>query len=151
MDRCYWDYLRVYVPQGSQLLDATRIPIPGEARFSGEGESGEIVIQPAEEGPWLMFAVLGLLPPSVAQARTFIWTLPADVVQWEADEGGYSLWVQKQPGTRGHPLTVRVRLPEGSALLDAAPEPSAVEGDWVIYRMLLDRDREFRLHFRRER
>jgi hypothetical protein len=151
MDRCYWNYLRVYVPQGSQLLDATRIPIPGEARFSGEGESGEIVIQPAEEGPWLTFAVLGLLPPSVAQARTFIWTLPADVVQWEADEGGYSLWVQKQPGTRGHPLTVRVRLPEGSALLDAAPEPSAVEGDWVIYRMLLDRDREFRLHFRRER
>jgi hypothetical protein len=40
MDRCYWDYLRVYVPQGSRLLDATRIPVPGEVLFSGEGESG---------------------------------------------------------------------------------------------------------------
>jgi hypothetical protein len=44
-----------------------------------------------------------------------------------------------------------VRPPEGSALLDATPEPSAVEGRWVIYWIVLDHDREFRFHFRRER
>ena len=150
MDRCYWDYLRVYVPQGSRLLDATRIPVPGEVLFSGEGESGEVAVQPAEEGPWLTFAVLGLLPPSATQTRFFTWTIPADVVQWQGDEGWYSLRVQKQPGTAGHPLSVRVRLPEGSVLLDATPGPSAVEGGWVIYQTTLERDREFLLHFRRE-
>ncbi|MDY6878131.1 MAG: DUF4012 domain-containing protein, partial [Chloroflexota bacterium] len=64
-DRCYWDYLRIYIPQGSQLLDATRIPVPGEALFWGEDESGEVTVQPAEEGPWLTLAALGLLPPAV--------------------------------------------------------------------------------------
>jgi hypothetical protein len=159
MDRCYWDYLRVYVPQGSRLLDATRIPVPGEVLFSGEGESGEVTVQPAEEGPWLTLAVLSLLPPAATQTRFFTWTIPADVVtwtipadvvQWQGDEGWYSLRVQKQPGTAGHPLSVRVRLPEGSVLLDATPGPSAVEEGWVIYQTTLDRDREFRLHFRRK-
>jgi hypothetical protein len=98
----------------------------------------------------LTLAVLGLLPPAVTQTRLFTWTIPADVVQWQGDEGWYSLRVQKQPGTAGHPLSVRVRLPEGSALLDATPGPSAVEEGWAVYQTTLERDREFMLHFRRE-
>jgi len=147
MDRCYWDYLRVYVPQGSRLLDATLIPVPGEALFSGEGTSGEVSVQPAEEGPWLSLGVLGLLPPSVIRTRSFTWTLPADVVQLKESAGWYHLRVQKQPGTQGHPLTVRVRLPEESVLLDPLPESAAVEGEWVVYRTVLDHDREFRIYF----
>ncbi len=150
MERCYWYYLQVYVPQGSRLLDATRIPVPGEALISGEEESGEVAIRAADEGPWLTFGVLGLLPPSATQTRLFTWTLPEDVVQWDNDEGWYSLRVQKQPGASAHPLTVRVRLPEESVLLDATPKPTAAEEGWVIYRTALDRDREFRLHFRRQ-
>ncbi|MDY7076353.1 MAG: hypothetical protein SXV54_05455, partial [Chloroflexota bacterium] len=123
--------------------------VPGEALFWGEDESGEVTVQPAEEGPWLTLAALGLLPPAVTQTRLFTWTIPADMVQWQEDEGWYSLRVQKQPGTAGHPLSVRVRLPEGSVLLGTTPEPSAVEEGWVVYRTALDRDREFMLHFRR--
>jgi len=150
MDRCYWDYLRVYVPQGSQFLDATRIPLPGEAVFTGKAESGEIAVQPAEEGPWLTFAVLGLLPPSVTQTRLFAWTIPTDVVKWQGDEGWYSLRVQKQPGTLGHALTVLIQLPEESLLLDATPKPAATVGGRIFYQTRLDQDREFRLHFRRQ-
>jgi hypothetical protein len=157
MDRCYWDYLQVYVPQGSRLLDATRIPVPGEALLSGEGTSGEITVEAAEEGPWLSLGVLGLLPPATTQTRHFTWTLPADVVEWQEQgeqkqekEGWYSLRVQKQPGTSGHPLTVQIRLPEESILLDATPKPTAAEGGWITYRTTLDRDREFSLHFRRQ-
>lgn len=149
MDRCYWDYVQVWIPAGSTLLDATRIPVPGEALLSGEGEPGEVTVQQADEGPWTTLAVLALLPPSTTQVRSFTWTLSPDVVQWEGDEGWYALRVQKQPGTRGHMLTVRVRLPEGGVLSDAAPDPSAVEEGWVGYRVRLDRDQEFELHFRR--
>ncbi|MCP4591365.1 MAG: hypothetical protein GY842_11510, partial [bacterium] len=61
----------------------------------------------------------------------------------------YSLRVQKQPGTTGHPLAVQIRLPEGSVLLDATPQPTVVAGEWLIYRMALDRDRDFTIHFRK--
>jgi hypothetical protein len=149
INRCYWDYLRVYVPEESSLLEATEIPVSGAALLSSAADAGDITVQPAEEGPWLTFGVLGLVPPTVSQTRTFVWTLPAEVVSWEDDEGWYSLRVQKQPGTRGHPLIVRIRLPEGGTLLDAVPEPSSVEGDWVTYQLTLDGDREFELRFER--
>ncbi len=149
MDRCYWDYVRIYVPLGSQLLEATRIPVPGEALFSGEAESGQVNIQTAEEGPWTTFAVLGLLSPSETQTRFFTWTLPADVVQWDTDRGVYSLQIQKQPGTRSYPLTVRVRLPEESELLSAEPQPSASESDRVVYQVKLNHDQRFTLHLRK--
>jgi len=150
MDRCYWDYVQVYVPQGSQLVDATRIPIASEALFSGEGVSGEVMVRTSEEGPWEVFSVLGLLPTGATQTRSFDWTLPTDMVQWVGeDDGRYFLRVQKQSGTSGHPLTVRIRLPEGTVLLDASPEPSAVDKGWIIYQVVLDRDWELRLDFRR--
>lgn len=150
VERCYWDYLQVYVPQGSRLLDATRIPVPGEALMSGEGEKGEVTVRAADEGPWLTLGVLGLLPPSTTQTRHFTWTLPSNMVKWQANDGWYALRVQKQPGAPGHPLTVRVRLPEESALVEAVPQPAAVREGWVIYRTALDRDREFRLYLRRQ-
>ena len=150
MDRCYWNYLRVYVPQGSHLVDATRIPIPGDALYSGDGESGEVMVQPTEEGPWLTFAALDVLPPASTHTRVFTWTLPVGVIQWDQGEGSYTLRVQKQPGSRNRQLSVRVRVPEGSTLLGTSPEVQGLEGEWVIYRTTLDRDRDFQLRFRRE-
>ncbi len=149
MNRCHWDYLRVYIPQGSALSHATRIPVPDEMLLTGEGTSGEVIVQQAEQGPWMTLEVMSVLAPSTSQTRHFFWTLPQDVVEWAGDEGTYSLRVQKQPGTTGHPLAVQIRLPEGSVLLDATPQPTVVAGEWLIYRMALDRDRDFTIHFRK--
>ena len=147
---CHWDYLRVYIPQDSDFRYATRIPVPDEVLLTGEDTSGDVTVQQAEEGPWTTLGVMSVLAPSTSQTRHFLWTLPQDVVQWQNDEGWYSLRVQKQPGTVGHPLTVQIRLPEGSVLVDASPSPTVVTRDWVIYRGALERDQEFNLHFRRQ-
>jgi len=149
MDRCLWDYVRIYVPRGSRLLDATRIPVPGDALWSGETEPGEVTVRPAEEGPFLPMETLLLLPPGTAQTRSFTWELPEDVVAWHGDEGTYTLRVQKQPGTVGHPLRVRVHLGDGLTLLSASPTPVAVDGSALMFQMLLDRDREITVRFRR--
>ncbi|MCX8066775.1 MAG: DUF4012 domain-containing protein [Anaerolineae bacterium] len=150
MDRCLWDYVRVYIPQGSRLLDATQIAVPGEALWSGEPESGEVTERPATEGPFLSLETLLLLPPGTVQTRSFIWELPAKVVSWEGGVGTYTLRVQKQAGTRGHSLRVRVRLPGGVALISSDPVPVMVQDSVVVYETRLDRDREFFLRFRRE-
>jgi hypothetical protein len=150
MDRCYWDYVQVYVPQGSRLLDATHIPISGTSFLSGKEESGEVTVRQAEEGPWLSMGVMSLLPTLAMQSRFVRWSLPENVLRWQGNEGWYNLRVQKQPGTLGHPLTVRIRLPEGSLLLDATPGAQVVEDNWVIYQMTLERDRMIQLHLRRQ-
>lgn len=149
MDRCYWDYLRVYIPQGSRLVDATRIPVPGEVLWSGEAESGEVIVRPAGEGPLLSLEALLLIHPATQQVRSFTWELPDEVVSWQGDEGTYTLRVQKQPGTSGHPLQVRIRLGDDVTLLTADPPPSAVDGPVLVFATRLDRDREFHIRFRR--
>lgn len=149
MDRCYWDYLRVYIPQGSRLLDSTRIPIPGEALWSRKGESGEVAIRPAEEGPWLSVETLLLLPPGAVQSRFFVWELPDRVVVWQGDEGTYTLRVQKQPGTVGHPLTMRIHLDPQDRLLEVEPLPTTTDGSTLIFQTHLNRDQALRIRFRR--
>lgn len=148
MDRCLWDYVRIYVPQGARLLDATRIPVPGDALWSGETEPGDVTVRPAEEGPLLSLETLLLLPPGTTQTRSFTWELPEDVVAWQGDEGTYTLRVQKQPGTVGHPLRVRVYLGDGITLLSANPPPVAGDSS-LLFQMPLDRDREITVRFRR--
>lgn len=151
MERCYWDYLRVYIPSGSKLLDATRIPIPAESLWRRESESGDVASYQAEEGPWTVLAVLSLIPPSQTQTRSFTYLLPPQVINWEGGKGFYHLKVQKQPGTLGHPLTIKIHLPPGSELLEVTPEPSAVEGETVLFITTLKEDREISLSFRRQR
>jgi hypothetical protein len=95
---------------------------------------------------------MNVLPPATTQTRYMSWVLPDEVIHWHNDEGTYTLRVQKQPGARNHALTVQVRLPEQCTLLDTTPKPSSIgkgEKD-VVYRMLLDQDREITLHFRRK-
>jgi hypothetical protein len=99
MARCYWDYVRVYLPADAGLVAATAAPIPGEWLWSGEAEAGEVVVTAAEEGQWLVLGQMGVLPPASTQRRVFTWTLGAAAVQLTGEERCYSLRVQKQAGT----------------------------------------------------
>ncbi|GAB4410819.1 MAG: hypothetical protein Kow00123_24490 [Anaerolineales bacterium] len=90
MDRCYWDYVRVFVPAGAELL-------------SREGlEDGDLAESEAGLAVWDGLLVL---KPGEAQEVVFRYRLPASVVGGET----YRLHVQKQPGTWGIPLRVVVR------------------------------------------
>ena len=149
IDRCYWDYVRVLVPEGAELVDATRIPVPGEMVWNGEDYPGDVAVGAMEGASCTSWGVLGVMAPGDTETRHFTWTLPAKVVEGEGREGRYALRIQKQPGKASHPLSVRVRLPEGSTLVDAAPNPSSVEDGWVRYRTGLDEDLAFEVEFRR--
>jgi hypothetical protein len=151
-ERCYWHYLRIYAPEGSRLLDATCIPISDNdlIKFGGP-VSGAIDVHPTEEGAWISMGVMGLLPLGETRDRYLRWELPSDVLKWNGDRGKYSLTIQKQPGTLGSELEIRVRLPQNSTLTDAEPKASMKGGEQVVYHTTLDRDRQIALQFRRHR
>ncbi len=147
MERCYWGYARVLAREGSELMEATRIPVPGEMLWSGEDYSGEVTVGTTDDEGWTSWGVMAVLAPGSVETRDFTWTLPSDVVGWEGQEGRYRLRAQKQPGKRAHPLTVRVRLPEGSELVHAGPEVRSLQDGWVVFEAVLDRDLAFELRF----
>jgi len=91
MNRCYWDYVRVYVPGGSELKEAVGFD-PG----STESLSGEQGTQ--------VFTGFFVLAPGEERVMTLRYDLPLTVVA----DGVYRLRVQKQPGTGSLPLHMQV-------------------------------------------
>jgi hypothetical protein len=92
MDRCYWDYLRVYVPASTTLTGSEGLEDVGPA----DAEAGRAVFQ----GYFV-------LPPG--QEREVVLRFRDASIS-----GAYSVYVQKQPGTSSIPLTVTVQGQDGS-------------------------------------
>jgi len=151
MNRCYWDYLRLYVPQGARLIGATRNPLPRGSlyrRLSGAGEgSGRPDIGPPEKGKEV-FGTFFVIPPGESKEVRFAYELPSGILERTGDAYRYSLLIQKQPGAKALPVQVTVELPTGAKLVAAEPEPSAVEGHIVRYQVSLATDRRIELIFR---
>ncbi len=147
-DKCYWNYLRVYVPEGSQLESGPQHLIPGQTWFGGYDW------QPATESlaelpGYTTFASWLLLPRGEEIVSEFRYSLPDSIVQ--RDEDGlttYTLRLRKQAGARPHHVQVSVTLPPGKSVVSTSPEATAVENNTYIFAMELDSDQEISLAYR---
>ncbi|MGC9397474.1 MAG: DUF4012 domain-containing protein, partial [Anaerolineae bacterium] len=110
MQQCYWDYVRVYVPEGTQPLSATPNPIPGEMLVTGNERSGEAEILAPEAGKTVL-ATFFVLPPGQRAETLLIYQLPPDVIQQTEDTWQYRLYIQKQGGKLSVPAHISLHLP----------------------------------------
>ncbi len=90
VERCYFDYVRLYVPARSVLLDAEGFELDSVA--TRRGESGTQV-----------FTGWFVLPPGEKQTVSFTYELPSTITR-----DGYQLLVQRQSGTEALPLELNV-------------------------------------------
>jgi hypothetical protein len=111
MEQCYWDYLRVYVPTGSELITATGCEEPTEVW----DELGRTVL-----------SCTFVLPVAQAHQVVLEYRLPTRILNED-----YRLHLHKQPGTPAVPVRVQVVPPDG---VDTSPAPDGalvVDGTWV--------------------
>jgi hypothetical protein len=140
VNRCYWDYVRVYPAAAAEPLGGTQHPLSREFLTSREDWPGEMVVTQELEGR-LSLANLVLLDRGAAQEVAFWYRLPPSVVTAVGDRWCYRLLVQKQPGTVGHALHVMVQLPPGVTLLSTTPAASR-SGDRLTFDLSLTTDQE---------
>lgn len=88
--RCYFDYVRLYTPEGSRLLE-----VSGVQEGTAEERMGEAGTR--------LFAGYFSVPPGESHTVTFRYRLPASL-----GPDGYRLAVQRQAGTGPLPLEVNV-------------------------------------------
>jgi hypothetical protein len=138
-ENCYWNYLRLYVPLGSELLSSTWHTIPGEAHRFGETWEGEAQVV-VETAVATTFANYLLLPMGQSMESAYSYQLPAVVQPAEDGESLYQLHVFSQAGSRGYPLRVVITLPPGAQLTQASPMPTAVFGSTVQFEVFIDRN-----------
>ncbi|MEJ2734248.1 MAG: DUF4012 domain-containing protein [Anaerolineae bacterium] len=132
MERCYWDYLRAYVPKGSRLLSGPELLLPPGsllARHSSSLLRAQPISPTMSVDGGEVWAAFFDLPAVEEKVLVFDYQLPASVLDTEVrDPDGlfhYRLRVQKQPGTEAVPLRIEITLPPGAELVDP---PSSLDG-----------------------
>ena len=145
---CYWDYLRVYVPEGSTFALSTPFPMPDGALYRTIGYNDvEDTFKSYRESGRQVFAGLFKLAPGESRSIAFVYELPQGAIVRDGGLLTYNLTVQKQSGKRSTPVEVVVRMPEGYSLRKATPSPSSVEERVATFSLVLDNDVELRIEF----
>lgn len=124
MRRCYFNYVRVLVPAGAQLLSA-------------EGfEQGQASSRPGEQGTTQLAGSL-IVPAGATRSVRLSYQLPAGLL----DGAAYRLRVQKQPGTPAWPVKVALVAPPGEVWQPVAPGGQQTEqGVQVFFELSRDTD-----------
>lgn len=139
LERCYWDYARLYVPGGSRLMQGPELPAgPAGSLAARSGTSPPL--EPAlEAGNRAIWTAFFSLAPGQEQTVAWQYELPAEVTLSRPDGLlEYRLRAAKQAGTEAVPLRLEIRLPDGAELVQGT---LVVETD-------LRQDREFAVLYR---
>mgnify|MGYP005843671479 CR=1 FL=1 len=151
MHRCYWDFLRVLTPRGSQLLAGTSAPLPEGSllrTFRGRQETFDTLAVAPEDGLTTTFVSFFVLAPGERGSRQLSYLLPPEIVIREETRNVYRLMAQKQPGTLAIPLRIEVALPSDSAVILSQPTSAHSEGNVLIYELALQTDQYLELVYR---
>ncbi|MFQ5923773.1 MAG: type IV pilus biogenesis/stability protein PilW, partial [Anaerolineales bacterium] len=147
--RCYWDYVRVLTPNGSQLIEGSLPPTPGVWLLSGSAEPGLWDVAEAEGGT-TVFGGIFVLPTGAQAELDLAYTLPASVVSKEPDGSlDYALRLTKQPGSEGIAVTVQIIPPESFTARNPQGWEVLVEGS-LLWEGRLTKDVELDLRFVRD-
>jgi len=150
MDECHWGYLRVYTPEGTQLLASTPREIPAESTMLGEAIPARTDDLGSEDIPQAqVFGTMVITPTQRSTKTEFEYVLPADVLTRDEknDLWLYRLKVQKQPGTLAHPFRLNLNLPAGAQIESATIPFSVNNGAWMA-QLDLRRDLMIEVRFR---
>jgi hypothetical protein len=150
MHGCYWDYVRLYVPRGSALLETDREPLPAGSllsrfRYAPLGDAGP------EEGPVekdkKALGLFFVVAPGEERLVEIAWELPASIVRQEDGTWRYQLLVQKQSGVPPIPLEISVVLPPDAHVVAMSPDGATTLGTVVTLASALGMDQHFELVF----
>jgi len=148
IDRCYWDYMRVYTPEGTGLIDADPQAIPADWMIRRQTVAAQVDILEEEIDGVQGFGVLKVVPGSQTVVTNFQFSLPASIVknQLDSDRLKYHLRIQKQPGTLAIPITIRVHFPNNTTF-HTFPSEAVIQGADVLLETNLREDRGLEITF----
>lgn len=134
IDRCYWNYLRVYLKEGASLIDATPQAIPGKWMILGKDVPARVDILEDDLDGLQGFGTLMVVPGGTSRNTSFDFALSPDVLIQLPDTNAfvYRLQVKKQPGTLAPPFTLRIHLPSHATVVSVPAGAIVQNGDVLI-------------------
>lgn len=134
MERCYWDYWRVYLPPGSQLIDYESAIVPGENLLNSQTWEGQLD-QLSDLMDLSMIGGLLMLPTASQQKIRLTYQLPDGIVIFKGTKGYYHLDLKKQLGLNALPVEITVKIPNDYQFVDY-PADSQINQNSLVYKFL---------------
>jgi hypothetical protein len=148
LDDCYWNYVRVYAPIGSELVGSSINPVPASHLLSGQEWEGVARLATETSEKFEIFDNFYLIEQGQQFAGEINYLLPESVSLPTDDGFVYRLEVAKQAGIGPQPVHIRITLPPGTELVDASPEPIEIVGQDVVFSETLTTDMTFMVTYR---
>lgn len=133
INRCYYNYMRIYVPAGTVLLDATPHAVPAEWMMLNKPVPAQVDVLDEKVSGLQAFGTLLVVPGAQSLSTSFQFALPVGVIAGgTGNEKTYSLKIQKQPGTLAIPITIRIHLPVSARIVAMSAGAIATANDILI-------------------
>ena len=147
MHDCFWNYVRLYAPEGSTLLEGSDHQTPASAFGFSEGWSGTAATAEDDLSSFAVFANFFLLAPGDRLETRFRYELPT-VVTPVATGQMYRLKLVRQPGLAPRATTIIVHPPPGADVVSTTPAPADSDGHSVTFTATPETDLTFTVIYR---
>ncbi len=118
---CYWNYVRVIVPQASELLRVIGV--------------SDVKKETSDKG-YAAFGGYFVLPRGETHVVRFDYRLPSAITF----EPRYHLTLQRQPGAPAIPTLIRVTAPDEWSIVATYPAPHRLADNRADFELILERD-----------
>lgn len=147
MQDCFWNYVRLYAPEGSTLLEGSEHRAPAIAFDFSEGWSGGAAEAEDDLSSFAVFANFLLLAPGDTLDARFRYELP-NVTTPVAEGQMYRLKLVRQAGVAPRATTIVVHTPPGAEMVSATPAPVDNDRNSVTFTATPETDLTFTVIYR---
>lgn len=139
---CYWNLVRVYVPDGGSLLSGDPLPIPEGSVYAraAAGLPGDDSLNVGIDSGGKFISGLIVVPPSETVTTEFDLTVPVDAFVLEEGLLFYRLLMNSQAGALGRKASITLELPVGYEYVSSSHTPSLLESNIVEFDISLESD-----------
>ena len=152
VNACYWNFIRVYIPNGSRMLSQTALPLP-ELSVSveiGAGTPGQETGMLSASHDKIVYSGLIIVPALESREVVLVYDLPAETLVSEGDNLVYTLTMQKQPGVRQRKLSLELVSPDGYSVESSSMPYTAGDNGLVSISIVPTRDVTIRVTFAKD-
>lgn len=148
LDVCYYNYLRVYTPSGTELLNGSEHPAPAEWFVTEQAWIGSPTVQSDPSGLTVIDNFI-VVPRGQTVTTSYRYSLPPNIVS-DLEDGTkrYQLTLAKQAGAKPQSAVVIINLPPGTTQVKSTPNPTGIAGNQLTFEVTLDRDVHFEVAYR---
>ncbi len=147
-ERCYWDYWRVYVAPGSELISANVQFIPGDYLLSGKDWAGDLDL--VSDLPGLnMVGGLQILTTNNTRELVLDFKLRPDVMTYQSDRIVYELSLMKQFGLIELPVEIEILIPENFSFEDLPEGWQIDQNSVVVQQIVIQQIDNFKVSFKK--